>query len=105
VRKVSAGLFSLALAATIGLSFASAGSAAPPQNATGSAPKASEVSAPDDLPSPLEDKRRELRQEALTKLLNGTGKAEKRGASTVMKLGTKASGAKGQKNAQGKVDQ
>jgi len=105
VRKVSAGLFSLALAATIGLSFASAGSAAPPRDATGSAPRASEVSASDDLPSPLEDKRRELRQEALTKLLNGTGKAEKRGASTVMKLGTKASGAKGQKNAQGKVDQ
>jgi immune inhibitor A len=105
VRKVTAGLFSLALAATIGLSFASAGSAAPPREATGSAPAAAEVSAPDELPSPLEDKRRALRQEALTKLLNGTGKAEKRGVSTVMKVGTKASGAKGQKNAKGKVDQ
>jgi immune inhibitor A len=106
VRKVSAGLFSLALAATIGVSFASAGSAAPPR-VGGSAPVANEMSAPDDLPSPLEDKRRELREVALTQLMNGTGKVEKRGASTVMKVGTKAGGksALGQKNAQGTVDQ
>ncbi|HEY0690045.1 MAG TPA: immune inhibitor A domain-containing protein, partial [Kribbella sp.] len=63
------------------------------------------MSTPDELPSPLEDKRRELRQEALTKLMNGTGTVEQRGASTVMKVGTKAAGAKGQKNAKGKVDQ
>jgi immune inhibitor A len=80
VRKVSAGLFSLALAATIGLSFASAGNAAAPREATGTAPAAAEVSTPDELPSPLEDKRRELRQEALTKLMNGTGTVEQRGA-------------------------
>ncbi|HEY0473488.1 MAG TPA: immune inhibitor A domain-containing protein [Kribbella sp.] len=104
MRKVSAGLFSLALAATFGLSVSSAGNAAPPRD-VGTAPAASEVSAPDELPSPLEDKRRELRQEALTKVLNGTAKPEKRGASTVVRLGTKAKGAKGQKNAQGKVDQ
>jgi len=37
------------------------------------APSASEPAAvSDELPSPLEDKRRELRQEALTKVLNGT---------------------------------
>jgi immune inhibitor A len=104
VRKVSAGLFSLALAATFGLSLTSASNAAPSRE-LGTAPTASEVSGPDELPSPLEDKRRELRQEALTKVLNGTAKPEKRGTSTVVKLGTKTAGAKGQKNAQGKVDQ
>ncbi|MEO5711556.1 MAG: immune inhibitor A domain-containing protein [Nocardioidaceae bacterium] len=46
---------------------------------------------PDDAsghepPNPLEDKRRALRQEAITEILNGTGKVEKRGASTVMKV-------------------
>ncbi|HEU4948222.1 MAG TPA: immune inhibitor A domain-containing protein [Kribbella sp.] len=100
MRKVSAGLFSLALAATVGLSFASSGSAATPQ-ATASAPVASEQSGPDELPSPLEDKRRELREVALTKLMNGTGKVEQRGPSTVMKVGTKAVGTSGE----GSVDQ
>jgi immune inhibitor A len=103
VRKVSAGLFSLALAATIGLSSASSGTAAPPQ--AGPAVTANEQSTSDELPSPLEDKRRELRQEALTKVLNGSAKAEKRGASTVVKLGKKTATAKGQRTAKAKVDQ
>ena len=106
MRKVSAGLFSLALATTFGLSMASAGNAAPPREVA-AAPTASEpVAASDDLPNPAEEKRRELREEGLTKVLNGTAKAEKRGASTVVKLGTKTAGAKGnQKNAKAKVDQ
>ncbi|WBQ07750.1 immune inhibitor A domain-containing protein [Kribbella sp. CA-293567] len=105
MRKVSAGLFSLALATTFGLSMASAGNAAQPQ-AAGGAPAASEpASTSDELPNPLEEKRRDLREQALTKVLNGTAKAEKRGASTVVKLGTKtktAGFAKGQKSAAGK---
>jgi immune inhibitor A len=106
VRKASAGLLSLALAVTIGMSFASSGTAAQPAG-TAPATGANEVApGPDELPSPLEDKRRELRQEALTKVLNGSAKAEKRGASTVVKLGSKAAGAKGQRNATtGRVDQ
>ncbi|WP_432938469.1 immune inhibitor A domain-containing protein [Kribbella sp. CA-253562] len=103
MRKVSAGLFSLALAATIGLSSASSGTAAPPQ--AGPAVAANEQSTSDELPSPLEDKRRELRQEALTKVLNGKAKPEKRGASTVVKLGKKTATAKGQRTAKAKVDQ
>ncbi|ADB33728.1 M6 family metalloprotease domain protein [Kribbella flavida DSM 17836] len=102
MRKVSAGLFSLALAATIGLSAASSGSAAPPQQP---AVTANDVSQSDELPSPLEDKRRELRQEALTKVLNGSAKAEKRGASTVVKLGKKTATAKGKRVTKAKVDQ
>ncbi len=103
MRKVSAGLFSLALAATIGLSFAQSGTAASPKE--GPAVTANEQATSDELPSPLEDKRRELRQEALTKVLNGSAKAEKRGASTVVKLGKKTAAAKGQKTAKAKVDQ
>jgi immune inhibitor A len=105
VRKVSVGLVSLAIAATFGLSMSSAGNAVTQLPSSGGTTTASEVPATDELPNPLEDKRRDLRQEAITKLLNGTGKAEKRGASTVMKLGTKTKGAEGVTNAQGKVDQ
>jgi immune inhibitor A len=105
VRKVSAGLFSLALAATIGLSSASSGTAAPPRD-VGTAPVASEVSGPDELSSPLEDKRRELREVALNKVLAGTATPEKRGTSTVVKVGTKAApAAKGKKATKAKVDQ
>ncbi len=107
MRKVSAGLFSLALAATVGWSVSSgaAGNAATLQGAA--APPVTSEAAPgsDELPSPMEDKRRELRQEGLTKVLNGTAKAEKRGASTVVKLGTKNAAFKGQRAAKGKVDQ
>ncbi|MEU4608060.1 immune inhibitor A domain-containing protein [Kribbella sp. NPDC023972] len=104
MRKLPAGLFSLALAATAGVGLASAGNAASPE--VDVAQVAGEPSAaPDELPSPLEDKRRELRQEALTKVLNGRAKPEKRGASTVVNLGPKAKGATGVRNAAGRVDQ
>ncbi|MFC6162884.1 immune inhibitor A domain-containing protein [Kribbella jiaozuonensis] len=107
MRKLPAGLFSLALAATTGLGLAAASAtnaATPPKQ--GSAPIASEAApAPDELSSPLEDKRRELRQEALTQVINGQATPEQRNGSTVVKVGTKAAGAKGTKNAKGKVDQ
>ncbi|MFI5713369.1 immune inhibitor A domain-containing protein [Kribbella sp. NPDC051620] len=113
MRKVSAGLFSLALATTIGLSLASAGNAAQLPAGAAAAPSVSEPAATsDELPNPAEDKRRELREEALTKVLNGTAKAEKRGASTVVKLGKKDAAAKGSltagtttKAAKAKVDE
>ncbi|MEU8081149.1 immune inhibitor A domain-containing protein [Catellatospora citrea] len=41
----------------------------------------------DELPNPLEDKRRELREQALTGVLTGQISAEQRGASTVAKVG------------------
>jgi immune inhibitor A len=110
VRKLPAGLFSLALAATFGLSMASSGAAAPPPQAapTTTATTASEpAQTSDELSSPQEDKRRELRQEALTKVLNGQAKPEQRNGSTVVNLGTTPApkSAKATKNAKGKVDQ
>ncbi|WP_328992565.1 immune inhibitor A [Kribbella sp. NBC_01245] len=106
MRKAAAGLFSLALATSVGLGAASNGVAAPPRD-TGPAGVAAEKAGPDELPSPLEDKRRDLRERALTSLLNGKGKVEERNGSKVMKVGEKAGGrnAKGVKNKAGKVDQ
>ncbi|NUR96682.1 MAG: hypothetical protein HOV67_15670, partial [Kribbellaceae bacterium] len=106
VRKLPAGLFSLALAATAGIGWAQAGNAVSPSTQS-SGPIASETApAPDELPNPLEEKRRELRQEALTKVLSGKAKPEVRNGSTVVKVGSKAVGAKGLKAAKtGKVDQ
>ncbi|WP_405060399.1 immune inhibitor A [Kribbella sp. NBC_01505] len=105
MRKLPAGLFSLALAATAGLGWAQAGNAVtPPTSAT--APTASEVApGPDELSNPLEEKRRELRQEALTSVLSGKATPELRNGSKVVKVGTKAAGVKGVKNKSGKVDQ
>ncbi len=41
----------------------------------------------DELPNPLEEKRRELRQEAIQDVLTGRAKVEQRGASKVVKVG------------------
>jgi len=48
----------------------------------------------DELPNPLEDKRRAMRQEALAKVLTGEATAEQRGPSKVVKLGRKAEAGK-----------
>jgi immune inhibitor A len=42
----------------------------------------------DDLPNPAEEKKRALREQALTEVLNGKATPQKRGASTVVKVGT-----------------
>jgi immune inhibitor A len=44
----------------------------------------------DDLPNPLEEKRREMREEGLTSVLKGERSAVRRGASTVVDLGPSA---------------
>jgi immune inhibitor A len=88
VRRSIAGLTSLAVAATVGVALAAPASSAPadvvgPDDGAG----ASTAPTDDDLPSPLEDKRRELRQEALTQVLNGEATPVDRGVSTVLKVG------------------
>ena len=49
----------------------------------------------DELPNPLEDKRRELREEAVKAVLNGEATPEQRGASTVVKVGGDDAGRRG----------
>jgi immune inhibitor A len=78
-----------------------AAQAAPPAGDT-----AKSVAAPvDDLPGPAEEKRRALRQEALADVLSGDKKAEKRGSSTVVKMGTKPAAKTKSKTKNGHVDQ
>jgi len=59
-------------------------------NEEAACPPANGGAAVDDLPSPLEDKRRDLREEALTQVLNGEATPVDRGVSTVMKVGETA---------------
>jgi len=76
----------VALAAVAGISVLPGvtGASAAPQPST--APVASADNAPDELVTPLEKKRRDMRQTGLAKVLSGEAKAEKRGASTVVKV-------------------
>ena len=105
MRRTTAGLASLALAATFGLTYASSVVASPSAGTTAGASAEKQVS--DDLPNPQEEKRRELRERGWSMVLNGEAKAEKRGASTVVKVGEKGrtKNSRERLNAKGKVDQ
>src|SRR4051794_1298954 len=87
MRRVTAGLGSLAVAAGLAttVAFGSAG-AAPPVGAAGQAPGATS----DELPNPVEEKRRELREAALQRVLKGDAKVQNRNGSKVVKVGTTA---------------
>jgi immune inhibitor A len=88
LRKWSVGLLGLALAAGTGVVLVTNTADASPVAAgapVGEAPPKS-----DESTHPLEEKRRAARQTALNLVLNGQARAEKRGASTVVKVGAKA---------------
>ncbi|MFI7602791.1 immune inhibitor A domain-containing protein [Actinoplanes sp. NPDC049681] len=78
------GLLGAAMVTGVGISLPTVAQAAPPVEPT---PAASKRAAMDDLPNPVEDKRRELRQEALNGVLKGEIKTQERGGSTVAKVG------------------
>jgi immune inhibitor A len=91
MRKAVAGLGSLVIAAGLTTTFAlSAG--ASPQDGGRVQPRAVVA---DDLPDAAEIKRRELREVAIKKVIAGDAKTQKRGASTVVKVG-KTTPSKGQ---------
>ena len=53
-------------------------------------PSVADAASPsDELPNPLEEKRRESREVAISQILSGQATPEKRGASTVVKIGNK----------------
>ena len=84
MRKVAAGLGSLVVAAGLTTGFAlSAGASQPARGTTSEPPRA----AVDDLPNPAEEKRRELREAAIRKVIAGDAKVRRRGASEVVKVG------------------
>ncbi|WP_460812012.1 immune inhibitor A domain-containing protein [Nocardioides salsibiostraticola] len=91
MNRSTTGLLSLALAAGLGVSLATSPvtAATPPQGSPSATPgdqSEAQEQAKHDLPNPLEDKRRALRQEAITQVLNGEAKPVKRGKSTVVKI-------------------
>ena len=100
-RRILVGLSTAALVAAGLTTAGTAAQAAPPPDDT-----AKTVAAPvDDLPNPAEEKRRALRQEALADVLTGDKTTEKRGDSTVVKMGTKPGPKNKKKTKAGKVDQ
>lgn len=84
MKRVTSGLVGLALAATFGATYTapSSASAVPPVADSDRA-----TSQQDELPSPLEDKRRALRESGLTGVLNGDLDAVQKNGSTVVKVG------------------
>jgi len=92
VRKVTVGLISLALVPGAGLMFTGSAAVAAPTRAPSIQ---GEATGSDDLSSPLEEKRRQSRTAALNMVLNGKAQPEKRGASTVVKIGSAAQPAAG----------
>ena len=84
MRRFTAGLGSLAVAAGLASTVAlSSASAVPPE---GSAGQPQQVVS-DELPNPAETKRRELREAALQKVLKGDAKVQNRNGSKVVKVG------------------
>jgi immune inhibitor A len=87
MRKVAAGLGSLVVAAGLTTTFALSAGAAPPDVTRAQTPRP----VVDDVPNAAEEKRRELREAAIRKVIAGDAKVQQRGASEVVKVGrTKA---------------
>ena len=71
MRKVVVGLLGAAMVSSVGIMLPAAATAAPPVDP---APATASKKAPvDELPNPFEDKRRELREEAVNGVLKGDG--------------------------------
>ena len=86
MRRRSAGLLSLVVAAGLGTTLglpAMTASAAPQASRAVAAGQASQPERvpSDELPNPTEEKRRELREQAVADLLQGKGTVRQRGAS------------------------
>ena len=98
MRRTVVGLLSLTLASGLGVGASGSAWAHAPGSAPGAVAPATARTAPDavargdvhDLPSPLESKRRELRQEALTDVIDGAATAQQRNGSTVVEVGRSA---------------
>ncbi|MEU0090232.1 immune inhibitor A domain-containing protein [Kribbella sp. NPDC006257] len=85
-RTTALGVLGIALVAGLGQVPQSIASPAPADGTAPTGPAAVKAG-PDELPNALEDKRRDLRQEAMTNVLTGSAKVEQRGTSKVVKVG------------------
>src|SRR5690349_20437736 len=78
------------MVSSAGIMLPASAMAAPPVDP---APATASKKAPvDELPNPFEDKRRQLREEAINGILKGTVKTQERGGSTVAKVGNTRGG-------------
>ncbi|MEV8515042.1 immune inhibitor A domain-containing protein [Dactylosporangium sp. NPDC051484] len=91
MRKLTVGLLSLTLASGMGVLVGGGTAHAVPAQQP---PSIDAASPSDELPNPLEDKRRDSREVALSQVLAGQAAPEKRGASTVVKIGNGNNGKK-----------
>ncbi|MFC3382826.1 immune inhibitor A domain-containing protein [Couchioplanes azureus] len=104
VRKVVVGLLGAAMVTSVGILIPAGATAAPPVDPTPAAK--ADATHVDDLPHPLEDKRRALREQAVADVASGKAKAIKRNGSTVVKVGrTQGSGPTNRKIAKSGADQ
>lgn len=88
MRRVAVGLLGLSLTAATGVALGPTAQAAPLAQTPGVAPSVSEPAhLTDELPNPLEEKRRALRQKGLADVLTGRSKAKRVNGSTVVKVG------------------
>lgn len=87
MRKVMVGMLTVSLAAGMGSALPATAMAAPPVNTPTATP--SNVVPPSiaDMPNPLGEKRRELRERAVSDVVSGRLTPERRGVSTVAKVG------------------
>ena len=91
MRKTLAGVLTLALTTGLTLATSSVTTASTPSAPAVAAPGVSgpdSAAQTDDLPNPAEDKRRELREQAVNGVLQGELKPEQRNGSTVVKVGS-----------------
>ena len=88
MRKIVVGLLSVSLASGLGVSLGPAAMAKPVKKAPVAATPDPSTSAVDDLPNPAEAKRRELRERAISGVLQGKLKPEQKNGSTVVKVGS-----------------
>ena len=92
MRKVVVGLLGAALVTSVGILLPTVATAAPPADPAPAA-KAGQDAAPiDDLPNPLEDKRRALHAAAVSDVVSGKATAVTKNGSTVVKVGRDRSG-------------
>jgi immune inhibitor A len=84
---VKAGLLSLALGSGMLVTTGPPATAAPPQ-APSQTSQSEHLGEPDEIAGPLETKRRALREEGLTSVLEGKAKVERKGNSDVVKVGS-----------------
>ena len=86
VRKVVAGLLGAAMVTSVGVLLPAVAQAAPPVEPVTALPGARSAGV-DDLPGPLEDKRRALREQAVSDVVSGKAKPVDRNGSQVVKVG------------------